>query len=206
MANKLFPDIFIWKPKTEVKDEVFQFHSAEPKQPKEQPIQFKPKEKLAYIPAQADLQSYIQSAEKIIAIFKTSPSADSPKIALELANWLGTVYLNISPNPAASRGPNVAVSDGNIVEYNSGFTMGKYLVAEVDVQVINAMELIYNIADKVVHVVSDLEESFEPLRSWVDAGYRLDVAIPDNADNIGAYKKSFPTMSVEEFVKSLGRQ
>lgn len=215
LDNKLYPEIYVWKPqkeiinfketqreepKKETKPEVKETkQETEPKtQENPEPV----KRKKTYTPAQTDLESYIKSCDHIIAIFKTSQSADSGQVAFELAKQLNTVHLNISADSNQKQGHYYAYSDGSIVNYNALVIPGKYLVAEVDAQIPEALELIYGIAYKIVHVVADPKESLEPLKAWTGSGFRLDAVIPSEAKNIPAYNE-FPAYSVEDFVKLL---
>lgn len=217
LDNKLYPEIYVWKPqkeiinfretkreepKKEIKQEVKETkQKIEPKQ-KTQENTEPTKRKKTYTPAQTDLESYIKCCDHVIAIFKTSQSADSGQVAFELAKQLGTVHLNISTEPNQRQGIYYAYSDGNIVNYNSSIVPGKYLVAEVDAQIPEALELIYGIAHKIVHVVADPEESLEPLRAWTGSGFKLDAVIPNETKNIPAYNE-FPAYSVTDFLKLL---
>lgn len=197
LKNKLYPDIYIWKPQDVSQDYIWK----ENKQ--EQPV--KP-EKTArsqkVTPAQTDLKTYIGSCDRIIAVFKASSSADSSNIASRLAKQLNTVHLNISINPEQKQNPCYAYSDGNMVNYNSSNMPGQYLVAEVDAQIPEALELIYGVAYKIVHVVADPNESIGPLSVWLSSGFKLDAVIPNQTKDIPAYSE-FPVYSVEDFVKTL---
>lgn len=197
LENKLYPDIYIWKPQ----EDIISFIPQEPPQETVKPVTPKQKSK-AYTPAQADLKTYIKSCDRIIAVFKTSSSADIGQVAFELAKQLNTVHLNISADPNQKQSPYYAYSDGNIVNYNSSIMPGKYLVAEVDAQIPEVLELVYGIAYKIVHVVADPEESLEPLRAWTGSGFKLDAVIPNEAKNIPAYNE-FPAYSVADFLKLL---
>ncbi len=203
LDNKLYPDIYVWKPQEEVisfKQELKQEVKQEVKQEEVKDKKPKQESKKNYIPAQTDLQSYLQ-ANQVIAVFKTSASANSQRVAKELANRLNTVYLNISPTDNVKDEFNYAYSDGNTVTYNSSSTPGQYLVAEVDAQMLESFEFVYGIAYKIVHVVADPEESLEPLKTWASSGFRLDAVIPKQKD-IPAYD-GFPAYSIEDFLKSL---
>ena len=148
------------------------------------------------------MRNYIKSCDQIIAVFKTSPTANSSHIASELAKKLNTVYLNISSESTQNQSPYYAYSDGSTVNYNSSVVPGKYLVTEVDAQIPEALELVYSLAYKIVHVAANPSESLEPLRAWVGSGFRLDAVIPTQVKDMPAYNE-FPVYSVENFVKLL---
>lgn len=196
LENKLYPDIYIWKPQ----EDIVSFVPKAPQKSSQEtvkPVTQKPK---AYTPAQTDLKTYINSCDRIIAVFKTSSSADSSQVAAKLAKQLNTVHLNIAADPVQKQNPYYAYSDGNTVNYNSSVMPGQYLVVEVDAQISEALELIYGIAYKIVHVTADPHESLEPLRAWAGSGFRLDAVIPTQAKD--AYNE-FPVYSVEDFLKLL---
>ncbi len=208
--NKLYPDIYVWKPRedsiiTPQEPSQGDIVSFVPKAPQEspqetvKPVMPKPK---AYTPAQTDLKTYINSCDRIIAVFKTSSSADSSQVAAKLAKQLNTVHLNIAADPVQKQNPYYAYSDGNIVNYNSSIMPGQYLVVEVGAQIPEALELIYGVAYKIVHVTADPGESLEPLRAWAGSGFRLDAVIPTQIKDIPAYNE-FPAYSIEDFVQSL---
>lgn len=201
MENKLYPDIFVWKPQ----EDVVSFETKQ-EQSRNQVASQTTSAKLqskAYTPAQTDLRTYINSTDRIIAVFKTSPSADSSSIASKLAKQLNTVHLNISTNTPQKQSPYYAYSDGNLVEYNSSMMPGQYLVVEVDAQIPEALELIYNAAFKIVHVAGNPNESLEPLRAWTGSGFKLDAVIPNQVRDIPSYSTEFPSYSVEDFRKLL---
>ncbi len=210
LENKLYPDIYIWIPQEDIisfaqkeKNKQLTPHTAiqEAKPKATETVKAQNKAK-TYTPAQTDLKTYIGSCDRIIAVFKTSPSANSGSIASRLAKQLNTVYLNISSNKAQSQNPYYAHSDGNMVEYNSSIMPGQYLVVEVDAQISEALELVYGVSCKVVHVTADPSESLEPLRAWTGSGFKLDAVIPNKIEDIPAYNE-FPTYSIEDFVQSL---
>ncbi len=209
LENKLYPDIYVWKPQ----EDIVSFAGSNNQQQitpdekgEEKPAAKKQSKPKTYNPAQTDLQSYINSCDRIIAVFKTSPSADSGSVASKMAKELNTVYLNISLSPAAhdqKQNLNCAYSDGNIVNYNSSIMPGQYLIVEVDAQLTEALEMIYKAAYKIVHVAADVNESMEPLKAWTGSGFKLDAVIPYQTKDIDAYSNEFPAYSVDKFVKLL---
>lgn len=214
LENKLYPDIYVWKPqeeiisfKQEARQEIRQREEVKSKkQEVEQEIKPKKQEmskpQKTYTPAQTDLQSYIKSCDHVIAVFKTSQSANSSQVASQLAKQLSTTHLNISVEPNQKQDLYYAYSDGNIVNYNSSVMPGRYLIAEVDAQLPEALEFIYGVAYKIVHVVADPGESLGPLKAWTDSGFKLDAVIPNEPKDIPAYNQ-FPTYTIEDFAKLL---
>jgi hypothetical protein len=207
LENKMYPDVYVWKPQEDIinfaepPQEIPQKPLQEPSQDTVKPVTPKQKTK-AYTPAQTDLKTYINSCDRIIAVFKTSSSADSNQVAANLAKQLNTVHLNIAAGPVQKQNPYYACSDGNLVNYNSSIMPGQYLIVEVDAQISEALEMIYGMAYKIVHVTADPNESLEPLRAWAGSGFRLDAVIPTQIKDIPAYNE-FPAYSIEDFVQSL---
>lgn len=213
LKNKLYPDIYVWKPQEDIvsfvpktpQEDIVNFAPKTPQEPPQEtakPVTPKQSKSKTYVPAQSDLKTYINTCDRIIAVFKTSESAGSSQVAAKLAKQLNTVYLNISTNPDQKQNPYHAYSDGSTVNYNSSIMPGQYLVVEVDAQIPEALELIYGIAYKVVHVTADPGESLEPLKAWSGSGFRLDAVIPTQVKDMPAYNE-FPAYSVEDFVHSL---
>lgn len=211
IEKKLYPDIYIWKPQgamdsTGSNSVVNDKHTVvEEKTETAKPSlkQTKQGQTRGYTGANDTFQNYLSGCDKIIAVLQTSQSADSSRIASDIAKKLNTVYLNISANSERKEEYDYAFSDGSTVYYNSSFMPGQYIVVEVDIQVPDVLELIHDKAYKLVHVVGEPSESINPLKSWLSSGCRLDAVIPDDPSRLSSYAGEFPACSIDEFITQL---
>lgn len=207
--NQFYPNIFIWQPrkKTRVETPQQQLSQMPPpvqepqpvqQQPqKPQPVQQKPPQP-KHSPAQTEFNSFINNKD-IIAVFKSTPDANSEAVAQEIAQRLNAGYLKVAPQLNKST-VNCAYSDGDTVNYNADFTPNK-LIVEVDAQVAAAMETIYGRASKIIHVCgANIEAGVQAVKNWVSSGFKLDAVIPDSNGLVFSYKAEIPqTISIEEF-------
>jgi hypothetical protein len=197
--NKLYPSVYIWKPSPQLDHtpvaKLPQSSIQEAPQPQRKPVD-------KHTPAQTDFMSYISTVSKIIAVFKSTPDAQASLVAQEIAAKLGIVYLGVGQELQPST-INHAFSDGNTVNYNSSLMPDQAMVVEVDIQVAQAMEVIYNRAAKIVHVCgSNTDSGIESVKYWTQSGFKLDAVIPDQENLLQVYKSTIPlTVSVDEFVK-----
>lgn len=203
--NQLYPNIFIWQPRKKTRVETPQQQPSQmpqqsppaiiqPPQPQEPP---QPK----YSPAQTEFNSFINNKD-IIAVFKSTPDANSEAVAQEIAQRLNALYLRVAPQLNKST-INCAYSDGDTVNYNADFTPNK-LIVEVDAQVAAAMETIYGRASKIIHVCgANIEAGVQAVKNWVSSGFKLDAVIPDSNGLVFSYKAEIPqTVSIEDFTNN----
>ncbi len=203
--NQICPNIYVWQPrKKPVKPNI---------QPIREPVQQQPQQNIRpmpepvqpqqeYSPAQIDFNSFINNKE-IIAVFKSTPNANSEAVAQEIAQRSNAGYLKVGSQLMKSTTEN-AYSDGNIVNYNANFTPDR-LIVEVDAQITNAMEAVYTQASKIIHVCcANVELGMQAVKDWAASGFKLDAVIPDSNSTLSAYKAGVPkALSIEEFVASL---
>ena len=214
--NKLYPCVYIWRPRQKAANQAVKQQSPEsPQKPiayKTPPTAHEPSPARKEVsqpvnkhnPAQTDFASYIDAVPQIIAVFKATSDAQASIVAQEIAQKLETVYLGVGQKLQPST-INCAFSDGNIVNYNSNFMPKNVLVVEVDAQVVQAMETVYSKAARVVHVCGqDTNKGIESVKLWIQGGFKLDAVIPDQEHLLQNYKSALPqVVAVDEFIRRI---
>lgn len=164
-------------------------------------------------PAAGSLESVMDLATGVVAVFRSVAGAGSGIVARDLAAALGAAHLEVSPRagsyvfygkdfPAALRSGRYLYCDGEAVRRGSGFTGGGWLVAEVDPSVPDprVIDAVYRRSGAVVHAVSAAgkEASLRAVRAWVASGWRLDAVVPDDAAAFGWVREEFGDLACED--------
>lgn len=163
---------------------------------------------------QKDLIDLIDSANKIIAIFRTVPSANSGKPSFNISEELQGLHIEIAKAPGTytfyNKDYENAVLTGRygFVENNkveiSNLANPHHLIIEIaDSEAIDAklFELIYEHAKYIVHIPGSFDESKHSLENWISPGYNLTAIIPGQQEFTN-FKGSFEkTMSVSAFLR-----
>lgn len=164
-------------------------------------------------PAAGSLESMMDLAAGVVAVFRSVAGAGSGAVARDIAAALGAAHLEISPRAgsyvfygkdfaSALRSGRYLYCDGEAVRRGGGFTGGGRLVAEVDPSVPDprVIDAVYRRAAAVVHVVSadGKEASLRAVRAWVASGWRLDAVVPDDAAAFGWVKEEFGDLACED--------
>lgn len=223
IEKRLYPEIYVWKPKTE--EIVHDFKSkktdrADSKPEKSEKPEFRPgrlekpeftrSEKpdvksQTYSPVQSSLEQFLDIQNNIIAVIRSSPDADGRIVAKEIADALGVMYLDIASAVPEDSDINYAHSDGRDVTYNSAFIpKAQFIVVEITPDMGDVLQTVYDRAYKVVHVVNNNPESLTGAKAWADSGFNLDAVIPDGTIDVGRIKKDIKqACSAVEFLQML---
>lgn len=218
LEKRLYPEIYVWKPKTE--EIVHDFKpkkttdrdsgsekSEKPGFKPEKPAPHKPdvKQPQVYSPAQATLEQFLDIQNNIIGVIRSSPDANGRIVAKELADTLGVTYLDIASSVPEGSDINYAHSDGRDVTYNSAFIpKAQFIIVEITPDMGDVLQTVYDRAYKVVHVVNNNPESLAGAKAWADSGFNLDAVIPDGTIDVGRIKKDIKqACSAVEFLQML---
>lgn len=146
----------------------------------------------------------LESADTVIAVFRSTANAQSDRVAATLAERLGGVHVELSASPASIAAYNedldFLLESGRYLHTNGSDLEGEYngakcIIVEVDPAVPDskALELAYSGAANVIHVV-DADEPSQgkaAIEAWLKSGWRLDAVVPDDPAAAEAFRKHF---------------
>lgn len=215
LEKDLRPELVVWEDESEMLNDMPAYE--EMPSPQVQPISESPAQPVppAVEPMQqiegiskggfaSSFPELLNEADTVIAVFRSVPQANSSHIAVDVARALQGVHLELSASPtsfdqhgatldSALRSGTYLHSDGTGIQGQYNNT--GYLVVEVNLMMENpeAMDMVYQKAKKVVHVVSAemVEPSRNALSAWIKSGWRLDAIIPDKPQATERFVKEF---------------
>lgn len=156
-------------------------------------------------PDALEFGAVLDLAERVVAVFRVG-TCSSGGAAKKVADALGGVHLELSPEPMSfalyGRTPEEAVasekymfSDGASVKAR-GFLGAKWLVVEADTGVAypEALNVVHDRAEKVIHVVGDIEEGKTMVEAFTVHGWKLDAVVAESPGIAEKVRRAFGSL------------
>lgn len=207
LENNLRPEPVVWEEKTDDLMDATLFEEPEKeavtvptanhaKTTENKPAQIVPLRK----PFIGEFKDILEATEQVIAVFRSTPAAESGIIAMDLARQLRGTHIEVSASPQSYKyyGDNQGETSSPGYMHSNGTELKgeptdlNWLVIEVDptIPYPEAMDMVYKKAKNIVHVVGAgaVEDSKNAVNAWINSGWKIDAVIPDKQNSAHAFK------------------